>query len=850
MKPWRPVVLLVAGLLLVLTYLLVEGAAPDDARHERTMNALRGLILNDAALQRDVLRAQAGLLRSYDPIVRSVQNLRRFAEQLEAAAEIADNGARAEIVQGVEAVAAAVRDQEGLAEAFKSRNALLHNSLNYFRHLIGELSDAEPREGELIGAIAALGSAMLQFTAAPEPELAAEATGALDRLDRVVAGGGPNLPDGAAALVTHGRLVVATLPGIGHLVARLQAGRITERARALEEAYLRLYARADARAGLFRLLIYAAAVGLVAYIGYLVVRLGANARSLAERLHFETLIASISTQLVNLPRDHLHKGIDEGLAQLAEHADADRAWLIMPAPDGRIEHFHVWLRDGIDGPAGAPEELLRLATRSRSVNAESRDRVQALQLAAFADGTDKACLGSLGIRSWLSIPIAHGEGAGVLVLATVRAEKRWHEADIALVRTASEIIANAIARQRDEAARQALEARLHEAQRLEAIGTLAGGIAHEFNNILGAILGYGEMALLALRRNGVARRQVQQIMKAGERAERVVDQVLAFSRRPTRQYRAIRAQPVVAEAIEFMRASVPATLVVEARLDAGDATILGDPIELQQVVMNLCTNAAQAMDGRGSLAIDLTSVDVVDEVILCHGRLSPGRYLRLIVRDTGRGIEPATMARIFEPFFTTKPVGQGSGLGLSAVHGSVTQHGGCLDVESSPGVGTTFTVYFPQTPDAAGEDPHAPAAPVPRGNGETVLFVDDEKQLVLLAEEMLAAIGYEGVGFDTSPAALAAFRADPDRFDLVLADEVMPGMTGTELAVALHGIRPDVPVILMTGYVGQMQVQRLQAGGICDVLKKPLLSAPVALCLAQHLAARRANLGRRVGQTP
>ncbi|MPZ21860.1 MAG: response regulator, partial [Luteitalea sp.] len=213
---------------------------------------------------------------------------------------------------------------------------------------------------------------------------------------------------------------------------------------------------------------------------------------------------------------------------------------------------------------------------------------------------------------------------------------------------------------------------------------------------------------------------------------------------------------------------------------------MGDPTELQQVVMNLCTNAAQAMEGRGVLTLALDTIDSKDMMRLSNGSLPSGRYVRLLVRDTGHGIDEAALERIFEPFFTTKPAGQGTGLGLSTVHGIVTEHGGALNVTSRLKEGD-FRRMEEEAAAGADEDLELPLR---RGHGETILIVDDEKSLVLLGEEILAALGYEPVGFDRSPAALAAFRADPDRFDLVLTDEIMPEMTGTEFAGTLHKIRP------------------------------------------------------------
>jgi CheY-like chemotaxis protein len=315
---------------------------------------------------------------------------------------------------------------------------------------------------------------------------------------------------------------------------------------------------------------------------------------------------------------------------------------------------------------------------------------------------------------------------------------------------------------------------------------------------------------------------------------------LAFGRRSERKRQLFRAQDVVAEAIDMLRVSLPKTLILQPCLEAGDATMQGDQTQLQQVVMNLCTNGAQAMQGRGVLKVGLGTIDVRENLALTHGDLSTGQYIRLSVQDTGHGIDEATMQRIFEPFFTTKAVGSGTGLGLASVHGIVTQHDGALNVSSQPNAGSTFEAYFPQSAQAAARD--KPVLPtVVYGNGETILLVDDESSLVLLGEEMLAALRYEPVGFDNPAAALVSFRRDIGRFDLALADEIMPEMTGTELAMVLHQLRPDLPIILMTGYSRPLHADRLEAAGIREVINKPLSSARLASCLARHLSSARGD---------
>jgi signal transduction histidine kinase/CheY-like chemotaxis protein len=839
MKPLTVLAPIVAALLVILTYFMVQGLAPDAARHERVLDALRTIVFHNAALQRDVLRARVGLLRSYDPLVQSIESLNEAAASLPVAREVASGEALTEIDRRVAEVAAAARDEETLVESFKSNNALLQNSLNFFNYMSGKLA----AEGDGLRAveIGTLTIAMSRFNSDPQPEAARAVTASLDRL------AGPSVETAPASdvssLVSHGRLIVATLPAVDTLVSRLQAAPTSERARALQDFYLEAYGRTAARAAMFQTLLYIVALALVGYVVYLFARLRRNAQVLRERLEFEGLIASVSTQFINLPRDRIRADISKGLSRLVEHAGLDGAQIFVSRIcEGDSPSGYYYRRPSVSLPARLPKDMLELASHWTLKDYETQGCIHVPDVRELPEGSEKAYLQASEIRSWLCIPMWHaGERLGFLALDTVTSEKYWTDDDIALLRTAAEIFANAIARERNESEREALQDRLNQSQRLEAIGTLAGGIAHEFNNILGAILGYGEMALAVLLKDSRARHYVQQIMKAGERAQGVTEQILAFGRRRERQHHALRMEPVVAETVDLMRASFPATLTVETRLAAADASISGDPTELQQVIMNLATNAAQAMNNRGALKIDLDPVNAGEALMLSHGNLPPGRYIRLAVSDRGSGMDRPTMERIFEPFFTTKPAGQGTGLGLSTVHGIVVAHGGAVDVRSRLGEGTTFEIYFPQIEGVAAEgkaeqDRSIPEAPVPYGTGEAILVVDDDIPLVRLAEEMLAALGYEPVGFGRTPAALRAFRKDPERFDLVLTDEVMPEMTGTEFSAELHKIRPDVPVVLMTGYGRPLRPRQLRAAGICEVIRKPLLSAAVAQCLARHLA--------------
>jgi PAS domain S-box-containing protein len=390
------------------------------------------------------------------------------------------------------------------------------------------------------------------------------------------------------------------------------------------------------------------------------------------------------------------------------------------------------------------------------------------------------------------------------------------------------------ARKNAEAEKERLEIQLRQSQKMEAMGTLAGGIAHDFNNILGAILGYGELAQKATPEGSVVRRYLDNVMHAGGRAKALVERILAFSRSGMGERGPINVHGVIEETLELLAASLPPGVSLTKRLEAGDSAIIGDATQLHQVAMNLCTNALQAMKNGGVLEVVLDRADVAQSRRLSHGNLAPGTYVRLCVSDTGSGIPPDVLDRMFDPFFTTRGAAEGTGLGLSLVHGIVADLGGAIDVRTIVGRGTTFTIWLP----IAGEVtvPSAGVATeLPRGHGQTVMIVDDEKPLVALAEEILAELGYEPVGFSSSPAALEAFREAPRRFDIVLTDETMPELVGTDLARQIRLLRSDLPIVLMSGYSGPQLLERARAIGIREVLRKPLQSKDIAECFGRVL---------------
>ncbi len=364
--------------------------------------------------------------------------------------------------------------------------------------------------------------------------------------------------------------------------------------------------------------------------------------------------------------------------------------------------------------------------------------------------------------------------------------------------------------------------RLRHTQKIEAIRTLAGGIAHDFNNILSAILGYTDLVLHQATLDDTTRLYLQQVFASGNRAKELVKQILTFGHKSKPLRQPVHLDAIVEEALSLLRATLPATIAIHHDIDKSVGTIDADETQIHQVLMNLGTNAEYAMRNRnGAFEVRLEAVEVDAAIIVRHTALRPGPHARLTVRDTGHGIPPDVLDRIFEPFFTTKDVGDGTGMGLAVVHGIVNNHGGSISVESSPRQGTTFEIYLSQYNSAEPGSVNL-EAPLVNGNG-SILFVDDEEAIALLGQGMLEHLGYEVTVFTSSVEALEIFRQAPHRFDLVITDQTMPLLTGEVLARELRRIRPDIPIVMCTGFSHAIDAEQAIAQGIDAFVMKPLM---------------------------
>jgi signal transduction histidine kinase/ActR/RegA family two-component response regulator len=387
-----------------------------------------------------------------------------------------------------------------------------------------------------------------------------------------------------------------------------------------------------------------------------------------------------------------------------------------------------------------------------------------------------------------------------------------------------------------------LASQLHQAQKVETVGTLAGGIAHDFNNLLTPIRGYLDLSIENLPRGDAMRQDLEAALTATERARDLVRRILTFSRQSEPHLEAIDLQTTIDEVLALMRASLPSSVVIRTTIEEGCSRILGDSAQLQQVLLNVFTNAGYAMEGNGVIELTLSMVDVDPREADARPGLHEGPYVRTTIRDSGSGMDRATLARIFDPFFTTKPVGAGTGLGLSVAHGIVSSHGGDIVVNSEPGAGTTVDIYLPATDDAPTSAVAAP--PTETRGGESVLFVDDEPMIARLGKRILQRYGYRVTTATRPLEALGVFAQEPQRFDIVITDQTMPQMTGKQLALELKRIRADVPIIGISGFDGDTHPELTSDGVIGEWLAKPLVGEDLSSSIRRALDRDRSRTER------
>lgn len=391
-----------------------------------------------------------------------------------------------------------------------------------------------------------------------------------------------------------------------------------------------------------------------------------------------------------------------------------------------------------------------------------------------------------------------------------------------------------------------LEDQIRQAQKMEALGTIAGGIAHDFNNILFPIVGYTELSLLEIPQDHSVRQNLMEVLQAAQRAQALVKQILAFSRQREDEQRPIQINMIIKEVVKLLRSVLPSTIKIDQNIEDGDSIIIADPVQIHQIIMNLCINAYHAMEGKvGILGIQLQNAEFAREQVLLDSSLLPGPYVRLRITDNGCGMDEIDLQKIFDPFFTTKK--KGTGLGLSTVKSIVHGLNGGITIKSQPNEGTRFDVYLPRTKKEALSTDYKPPEPIVAGD-EHILIVDDEVEIARMVEKALKRWGYRVTQTSRSTEALALFEKDPDIFDLVITDLTMPDMTGMQLAKHINDIRTNIPIILCTGFTETVSKEELSAIGIHKLVIKPIvmneLAAFVREALEEIKAADRASVDR------
>ena len=385
-----------------------------------------------------------------------------------------------------------------------------------------------------------------------------------------------------------------------------------------------------------------------------------------------------------------------------------------------------------------------------------------------------------------------------------------------------------------------LELQLSQKQKMEAIGTLAGGIAHDFNNILGAMQGYVELSLDDLTEGSTVRDNLEQILSCINRAAKLVKQILTFSRKDQQEQEKepLQISSIIKEVLRMLRSSLPATIKISRKIHADSSMVLADSTQIHQVLVNLCTNASHAMQGEdGLLEVSLEDVNLESETRIGDEYLGSGTYVKLSVSDSGCGMEKEVVERIFEPFFTTRKVNEGTGLGLSVVHGIIKSHDGVITVSSTPGEGTTFDIFFPKIESCEIQEPQSSESNT--REREVILLVDDEEMMLDVTRQILERLGFDVVAKTSSIDALEAFQEEPDEFDLVITDQVMPNMTGTQLARKLVSIRPDISVILCSGFPENVCPEELKSIGIKEFIAKPISKQEIATIIRKVLDKSR-----------
>ncbi|QEE43735.1 two-component system VirA-like sensor kinase (plasmid) [Rhizobium sp. WL3] len=798
----------------------------DRSVHEAIMMNLRAVDVNHAALQRDVLRARAGLLSSYDGLVASVVNLRGAVDglgDLFAAPQFNNefnlNKLLAELRIGID-------QDEMLVESFKTRNALLQNSIGLFGQTLTMLHDTEDvAVARALSRVGDLSNLMMRFSVNHDDILKDRILGKLEQLgryDTVV-----DRLQSFGTVIVHAKMILVVLPRVDAKISAIQASPTPMRAGELQSEYLRLAADAASLANFSRMVLGMTAALLCVYICVLIYRLRQQTLRLKRRLHYEQIIADLKAELTICGPDHFAVFMSNALQTISDFFGARCTGFVVYDPDrGEVKDAYQF-----DGGELTIQRLIVFGQDLHRENFRAPIRVHGRRARCAAIRCCDLMIGRKACPSLLVGAKLADRDIAALVLQFAVHPPKISSDETQLLQSILKTCIEFVDADKGRQEKHGLERRLEHAQRLEAVGTLAGGIAHEFNNVLGAILGYGEMAVQLLRKPTPTRHYVEEILKSGARAKHIVDQILTFSRKRERIVKPFDVGDAVADILPLLQVTLGNHVVIEPSLCQGAAVVEGNPVEVHQLAMNLCKNASQASARGQTVKIEVHTVHVQRRRVLSHGEISAGSYVRLAVMDEGPGIPPHVLPHIFEPFFTTNSRAGGSGLGLSAVHGIVTSLNGGINVRSASASGTTFEIFLPSTnlvPLAI--DSFFDERAVPTGNGQCILIVENDKTLLDLYEEKVAALGYEPIGCG-SIGCLEELIGSGLRADMLIVNRKC--LTSTEHLTYVEGVFAAEKILLLDDRTADLRPRgQLSAA---RVLRTPFSSAALANAIFDNL---------------
>ncbi|WP_428491218.1 two-component system VirA-like sensor kinase [Rhodopila sp.] len=809
----RTSVILTTPLLLALAGSMI-GITSHRPDLEAASAALNDFALNESALHSDLLSLRAGLLRNYDPVNQATSLIDAALARMRTAA-----------MNNPTPLASLTARQASLDETFKSDNALLQNALAYFQVFSRRLQ-APTAPPSLTQAVNNLSAAMLQLTLDTSPDAVQEVS---HQLGLFAAQPVPaDLADPAAALLAYGRLLRNLLPATDTVLKDILRLPVAEQQmQASSSIALAQQARAT-RAARFRILLYATSLLLLVQVINLGTHLHRRRLAARRRVTFERAVASLSVRFISSTGSELADLVVLALAELADLEAADRAYFLVL---GDSAQTFIWAKPDVPYQADWPHDAARLAA---DLSPSEHGVTHIGDRHTLPDGPMKKALGSAGVESWTAIATQDGDRISCLLgLDRLRPRQDGNPPELTLLRMAFDAIANAVRRELLTRDRARLEQSVQRARQVETVAALTGGVAHNFNNIVGTILGYTEMMEDSAPADPKLAQQISGIRQAGERARTLIEQILNYGRKRAIRRDCIDMASLLAETVDQLTRTLPAEIRIAADGPSkGRCLVTGEPAQLQQVIINLCNNAAQAIDFHGDVTLTLDLPALPQERRFSHGRLAAGSYVQLTVSDLGRGMASETMARIFEPFFTTRS--DGNGFGLATARDIVQEHGGTMHVESTPGEGSRFEVWLLRAADLVAVPSNAQLF----GNGETVLLLAGDLYRQLHDEEVVAALGYEPVGFYDVDHMRTAMQAAPDRFDLAVIDIRDPSAQ-VEAVASLTRVRPAMPVIVISATSDKLDPDGLTALRHCHLVPLPLTSDKLASAFKSVTATNR-----------